>query len=122
MTVSCSEEIDTKNFKTIIECCGFCLTFDKCQGVKFNGKDCTALKSITTCQSDQPHEAWVNKKFLGWGQWSSWGDCSATCGGGTQTRTRGCMGDCSGESEETGPCNEQECAGINKFQCTISSF
>ncbi|XP_013411289.1 uncharacterized protein LOC106174328 isoform X4 [Lingula anatina] len=55
----------------------------------------------------------------GYSQWSSWGTCSSTCGGGSQTRTRTCTNptpafngnDCSGlgPSSETQQCNTQGC-------------
>lgn len=55
----------------------------------------------------------------GWSVWSAFGACSATCGGGTQDRSRSCtnpapaMGgaDCVGASSESQACNEQACAG-----------
>ena len=58
----------------------------------------------------------------GWSEFGDWSDCSATCGGGTQTKTRTCNNpapahgglDCQGESGETQNCNTQECPG--KFQ------
>ena len=49
----------------------------------------------------------------GWTEFGDWSDCSAECGGGTQTRTRTCTNpaparggaDCVGEGEETRECN-----------------
>lgn len=53
----------------------------------------------------------------GWTTWSAWGTCSATCGGGTQTRTRTCTNpapanggaNCVGSTTETQACNTQTC-------------
>ena len=51
-----------------------------------------------------------------WGSWSNWGACSATCGGGTSTRTRtyvrhfSCGGSfCQGSFSETKFCNANCC-------------
>ncbi|CAH3038827.1 unnamed protein product [Porites evermanni] len=55
----------------------------------------------------------------GYSEWSSWSQCSATCGGGRYTRSRSCTNpppsaggkDCSelGPEKETGECNNQGC-------------
>nr|XP_054772633.1 cartilage intermediate layer protein 1-like [Lytechinus pictus] len=53
----------------------------------------------------------------GWGKWSSWGNCSATCGGGKQYRHRNCNSPtpkygglhCSGERSEERICKIQDC-------------
>ena len=53
----------------------------------------------------------------GWGEWSDWDTCTATCGGGSQTRTRVCDNppptnggnDCGADDTETQYCNEQSC-------------
>ena len=60
----------------------------------------------------------------GWSDYSDWSECSAECAGGTQTRTRTCTNpapanggaECVGESEETRPCNEQPCPGLEKIR------
>ena len=53
----------------------------------------------------------------GWGSWSSWLSCSATCGGGQRTRQRLCNNpppsgggsDCVGNNSQQGTCNTAGC-------------
>ena len=55
----------------------------------------------------------------GYSDFGDWSECSAECGGGTQTRTRTCTNpapahggdDCLGDSTETRKCNTQACPG-----------
>ena len=58
----------------------------------------------------------------GWGPWTDWSACTASCGGGEQTRTRDCNNpesqcggtDCTldgSSSTETQNCNENCCPG-----------
>ena len=55
----------------------------------------------------------------GYTDFGDWSECSAECGGGTQTRTRTCTNpapanggaDCVGDSSETRECNTQACPG-----------
>ncbi|NXF12445.1 HMCN1 protein, partial [Smithornis capensis] len=54
-----------------------------------------------------------------WGQWQSWGQCSASCGGGEQSRVRLCSSPaplhrgrpCPGDSSQISRCNTQPCPG-----------
>jgi len=55
----------------------------------------------------------------GFSRWGFWSECTVTCGGGTQTRTRTCThpppqgpygADCEGPLEETRACNEKVCS------------
>ena len=47
-----------------------------------------------------------------WSDWGAYGECSASCGTGSRTRTRTCGGvDCSGEFTEKEDCNMEPCIG-----------
>ncbi|XP_074609303.1 uncharacterized protein LOC141863598 isoform X1 [Acropora palmata] len=56
-----------------------------------------------------------------WSAWSAWGDCSLTCGNGSQTRRRTCTNPppsaggaaCSGISSQSQSCNTRQCPGID---------
>lgn len=52
------------------------------------------------------------------GEWSSWGDCSAQCGGGSRFRVRMCRrNDCVTEEES---CNTQDCEPEPELQGKIT--
>ena len=52
-----------------------------------------------------------------WSDFGAWSECSAGCGGGTQTRTKTCSNpapafggaDCVGDAEESRECNTNAC-------------
>jgi len=54
-----------------------------------------------------------------WALWSSWGDCTVTCGAGQRRRFRTCTNprprfsgrECVGLAQDTQLCNTQNCAG-----------
>ena len=54
-----------------------------------------------------------------WGAWSTWSECTATCGGGIRTKTRECTdpppefngANCQGLPNKESECNTEECAG-----------
>ena len=46
-----------------------------------------------------------------WSDWSSWSECTASCGGGRRTRRRSCQGGntCVGRLTEYSDCNTESC-------------
>jgi len=70
------------------------------------GADCNPLSEGQMCNEDKC-PASTGSSVATCGSWTSWGDCSKTCGGGTQTRTRS-GGGCSSTSESQA-CNEASC-------------
>ncbi|XP_069128273.1 SCO-spondin-like isoform X2 [Argopecten irradians] len=82
----------------------------ECDGPYYGGANCT--ESWVDYQDCNTHECPVDGFFL---EWSLWGPCSTTCGGGSQIRTRECNdplyggADCVGEYNQTRDCNEHNC-------------
>jgi len=56
-----------------------------------------------------------------WTEWTGWGECTASCGGGTHKRSRTCTAPapgeggapCDGQSEEEEPCGTEACGRVN---------
>nr|XP_039269684.1 SCO-spondin-like isoform X2 [Styela clava] len=50
-----------------------------------------------------------------WSRWTTWSKCSVTCGGGSKSRSRECLGGkvgnpgCFGEDQQTDECNTNKC-------------
>ena len=62
ISVSCFDTLSlSPNFKTVIECCGFCMVTPDCEGVRFNGTICQTLTNLMTCcgGNKTPQKAWV---------------------------------------------------------------
>ncbi|KAK3083453.1 hypothetical protein FSP39_022988 [Pinctada imbricata] len=70
--------------------------------------------SVTSSQDCNTHNCPIDGK---WGSWSSWGTCSLTCGGGSQSRSRTCSNpapqyggaQCGGRSSSSQACNTHNC-------------
>ncbi|XP_066247328.1 semaphorin 5c [Euwallacea similis] len=71
--------------------------------IKIQIKDENQICHYNKCESeDGDHNEW--------GPWSSWSECSATCGGGTQYKSRICFrGNCLGPDTQTRDCNKHTC-------------
>ena len=65
--------------------------------------------SEATCSADEEN----------FSDWSSWGSCSVTCGGGVSSRARFCLSDtCSGDTIETlRNCGQDDCPILAQFTC-----
>ncbi|XP_078491103.1 uncharacterized protein LOC100175024 [Ciona intestinalis] len=62
-----------------------------------------------------------------WSGWSNSGDCTLTCGGGTQQQIRTCTGGtagtggCPGSATQTIACNEQACPSVGSWGSWVNS-
>ena len=68
-----------------------------------------------------PNIGWPIAQNPYWEEWSAFGACSVSCGGGVQTYKRICnnpskLGDCIGSNTKIDACNTQAClTGIEKI-------
>ena len=70
------------------------------------------------------HEIIINSVDGGWSDFGVWSECSETCGGGTQSRSRTCSNpapahggaECQGVESETQNCNTQACPGTIEIE------
>ena len=70
----------------------------------------------------------------GWSDWSNWGSCSRSCGGGTKLRRRACTNpvprnagktceEVGGSALATASCETQPCPGMQKWDTlTFKNF
>ncbi|XP_066931095.1 properdin-like isoform X1 [Clytia hemisphaerica] len=78
------------------------------------GASCEALGELSESQACKIKECPVNGQY---GAWSAYSQCSKSCGGGNQKKTRKCDSpapahggaECEGPAEDQRPCNTQAC-------------
>uniref|UniRef100_A0AAR2L2S8 Thrombospondin 2a n=1 Tax=Pygocentrus nattereri TaxID=42514 RepID=A0AAR2L2S8_PYGNA len=133
------------------ECCPVCLPMDsedgwspwsewtQCtvtcgSGTQQRGRSCDDTSNTCSGPSIQTRRCSLGKCDRrvdgGWGPWSPWATCSATCGGGLKSRERECNSPapqhggrkCMGDSIDNEVCNKQECPISKKDHCTYFSF
>ncbi|XP_078378562.1 coadhesin-like [Oculina patagonica] len=83
---------------------------------QYGGKNCDELGSARQAQECNPDPCPIDGNYT---QWTGWSDCSATCGGGSQKRSRNCTNpspqyggkncDILGPAGETQECNPDPC-------------
>ncbi|CAH1274716.1 SRPX2 [Branchiostoma lanceolatum] len=85
-----------------------------------NGGTCIDGVANYTCVCPDGFNGKLCEKEIvngGWGEWTNWSPCSATCGNGTHQRRRQCNNpppkedgkDCVGHTTESGTCHLQDC-------------
>nr|XP_002738803.1 PREDICTED: SCO-spondin-like [Saccoglossus kowalevskii] len=88
VTVYCQLPVDVPPFPVVVTC--------------DDDYDCEAVGSIADTD--------VSICCKKWGPWTTWSSCTATCGGGSQTRTRQCLNEPCGDTvEEVRDCMTIEC-------------
>lgn len=87
---------------------------------KVNKSDADSMKvfkakeEIRKCFSDGScHRIGEESNEQGFSEWSSWSNCTASCGGGQQYRTRKCERTyCEGNTKMAKACNTHSCEGL----------
>lgn len=101
---------------------------------KINGTDPNSMKVVRSkeenrvCSADGLCHRANDNDEAGFGDWSPWSPCTASCGGGQQYRTRTCeRHNCDGTAKMARACNTQPCKGEhfrerfnrNLWPCTV---
>ena len=90
--------------------------YDMIEFIIHNENNRMSIKKLTYFRNNLFISAAVNG---GWSEFGSFGECSATCGGGIKERSRTCTNpppsgggaQCSGSAKETMVCNVEPCDG-----------
>jgi len=89
-------------------------------GAKFPRRDDIALATDVVLRGGSNGFEWKSMELPtdgGWSDFSDWSECSADCGGGSQSRSKTCSNpapanggaDCDGDDSETQDCNTDPC-------------
>ena len=85
-------------------------------GTRKKVRECVQPRSVSGCVGETEDEEDCNLQDCPiWTEWTEWTDCSVTCGGGSQKRSRDCVLPdsraflCSGDDSEKRECNSQTC-------------
>ena len=90
-------------------------------GIQSRHRNCTEFECGGYCNGPDSETQFCNTGCCpvngNWTEWTEWTNCSVVCGGGTQNRSRVCLGHscggyCEGLNHESKSCNE-ECCPVN---------
>uniref|UniRef100_A0A4W3GFJ9 Adhesion G protein-coupled receptor B1 n=1 Tax=Callorhinchus milii TaxID=7868 RepID=A0A4W3GFJ9_CALMI len=129
-------------------CQMLCKWLETCLAISTSSRPCGIMQTPCFCLAgevvDQSTEmlglnkkgdrCWKGSTYLenciesDWDAWSLWGDCTRSCGGGLQTRSRTCHSQleegfvCQGVSEEGRLCNKQPCNTNGRYNSRSQSL
>ncbi|XP_076821195.1 uncharacterized protein LOC143467999 [Clavelina lepadiformis] len=87
-------------------------------GTKTRKRRCVAHKKSNRCDGTDTQSRPCNTgKCPTWLDWDDWSECSASCGGGVEKRTRLCDGvGCEGDKEQARSCNSEPCPVLGAWR------
>ncbi|XP_060585508.1 uncharacterized protein LOC132741371 [Ruditapes philippinarum] len=113
-----TESLMEKYNETFVKSCEKSIEAMKEVTVNINKTINEEINIITESVHDLSEElSDANKEDGKWSSWKNWGSCSASCGGGIQSRLRTCSNPrpsllgryCDGSPDETRTCNKRQC-------------
>lgn len=115
----CSQWMSWQNWSSCTVTCG--------TGTKRRTRKCDK-KGSDNCVGSVSESDYCSPDICGgrWNFWSTWSDCSVTCGTGRQERSRRCTGGragqgfCMGNTKSVKECNAGICGGAAKMATTLN--
>ncbi|XP_071497251.1 uncharacterized protein [Diadema antillarum] len=98
-----------------------------------NGGTCETKEATALCHCPNGFSGdfcEVEKVDGGWSNWSLWSECSLTCAGGVQSRTRTCTDpvpqggglNCTGKEQQERTCNDVPCPGCLRLRRPLRGY